>query len=60
MKLDKIPRWILSLELEDAAFLRNFVLLPGSLKEIVKLHGVSYPTVRLRLDKFIQKIELSN
>lgn len=60
MELDKIPRWILSLEPEDAAFLRNFVLRSGSLKEIAKLYSVSYPTVRLRLDKLIQKIELSN
>ncbi len=60
MELDKIPRWILSLEPEDAAFLRNFVLRSGSLKEIAKLYSVSYPTVRLRLDRLIQKIELSN
>ncbi len=59
MDIDKIPRWILSLEQEDIAFLRNFVLRSGSLKEISKLYGVSYPTVRLRLDRLIQKIELS-
>ncbi len=39
MELDKIPRWILSLELEDAAFLRNFVLRSGLLKEIAKLYA---------------------
>ena len=60
MEINEIPRWILSLELEDAAFLRNFVLRSGSLKEIAKLYSVSYPTVRLRLDKLIQKIELSD
>ena len=59
MDIDKIPRWILSLEQEDISFLRNFVLRSGSLKEISKVYGVSYPTVRLRLDKLIQKIELS-
>ena len=37
-----------------------FVLKSGSLKEIAKLYEVSYPTVRLRLDKLIQKIELSD
>ena len=46
-------------EPEDIAFLKNFVLKSGSLKEIARLYGVSYPTVRLRLDKLIQKIELS-
>lgn len=60
MEIDKIPQWILSLEQEDATFLKNFILKSGSLKEIAKLYEVSYPTVRLRLDKLIQKIELSD
>ena len=60
MEIDKIPPWIFALEQEDAAFLKNFVLKSGSLKEIAKLYGVSYPTVRLRLDKLIQKIELND
>ena len=60
MDIDKIPQWILALEQEDATFLKNFVLKSGSLKEIAKLYEVSYPTVRLRLDKIIQKIEMSN
>ena len=60
MEIDKIPQWILALEPEDAAFLENFVLKSGSLKEIAHLYEVSYPTVRLRLDKLIQKIELND
>ena len=60
MDIDKIPQWILALEPEDVAFLKNFVLKSGSLKEIAHLYDVSYPTVRLRLDKLIQKIELSD
>lgn len=59
MDIDKIPQWILALEQEDATFLKNFVLTSGSLKEIAKRYEVSYPTVRLRLDKLIQKIEMS-
>ena len=59
LDLNKIPQWLLALEPEDIAFLKNFVLKSGSLKEIARLYGVSYPTVRLRLDKLIQKIELS-
>lgn len=58
MELDKIPQWILALEQEDATFLKNFALKSGSLKEIAKMYGVSYPTVRLRLDKLIQKIKM--
>lgn len=60
MEIDKVPSWFLALEQEDAAFLKNFVVKSGSLKEIARLYGVSYPTVRLRLDRLIQKIELSD
>ena len=59
MELDKIPQWMLALEEEDAAFLKNFLMKSGSLKDIAQLYGVSYPTVRLRLDKLIQKVSLS-
>ncbi|MBD7911433.1 DUF2089 family protein [Clostridium cibarium] len=58
MNIDKIPEWILAMEQEDIAFVKNFVLNSGSLKEIAKVYDVSYPTVRLRLDKIIQKIQL--
>lgn len=60
LEIDKIPQWILALEQEDATFLKNFVLKSGSLKEVAKLYEVSYPTVRLRLDKLIQKIQISD
>ena len=60
MELNKIPQWMLALEPEDAAFLKNFALKSGSLKDIARLYQVSYPTVRLRLDKLIQKIELAD
>lgn len=60
MDIDKIPQWVLALETEDITFLKNFALKSGSLKEIAKLYNVSYPTVRLRLDKLIQKIEISD
>ncbi len=53
----KAGRCFFSLEQEGATFLKNFVLKSGSLKEIAKLYEVSYPTVRLRLDKLIQKID---
>ena len=59
MELDKIPQWMLALEEEDAAFLKNFLMKSGSLKDIAKLYGVCYPSVRLRLDKLIQKVSLS-
>ena len=42
-----------------AAFIKKFLLASGSLKEVAGLYGVTYPTVRLRLDRLIQKIHLS-
>lgn len=60
MDKDQIPQWVTSLENEDLAFIKNFILHSGSLKEIAKIYDVSYPTVRLRLDKLIQKIEISD
>ena len=59
MAVDMIPDWMRSLEDEDVRFIRNFILASGSLKEIASQYGVSYPTVRLRLDRLIQKIKLS-
>ena len=56
--MDTLPAWMAALEDEDAAFIKKFVLASGSLKEMAGLYGVSYPTVRLRLDRLIQKIRL--
>ena len=47
------------LEEEDVAFIRRFLLASGSLKEVAGEYGVSYPTVRLRLDRLIQKVRLA-
>ena len=54
-----LPEWMAQLEEEDLSFIRKFVLSSGSLKEVAALYGVSYPTVRLRLDRLIQKIRLA-
>jgi len=50
--------WIDRLSPEDLSFLKRFVLASGSLKAIAKSYSISYPTVRLRLDRLIQKIEI--
>lgn len=57
--MDNIPTWLSDLSDEDLAFIKKFILSSGSLKEVASLYGVSYPTVRLRLDRLIQKIRLS-
>ncbi|MBL7477406.1 DUF2089 family protein [Bacillus paralicheniformis] len=58
MERKDVPEWILALEEEDVEFIKNFMLKSGSLKEIAKSYQVSYPTVRVRLDRLIQKIQL--
>ena len=54
-----LPAWMAELDAEDLEFTRKFLLSSGSLKEVAALYGVSYPTVRLRLDRLIQKIRLT-
>jgi hypothetical protein len=56
--MTNLPRWIELLEEEDVAFLKRFVLASGSLKELAEAYSISYPTVRLRLDRLIAKIEV--
>src|SRR5260370_18962515 len=50
--------WIDLLDDEDVAFLKRFVLASGSLKDLATSYGISYPTVRLRLDRLIAKIQI--
>ncbi len=50
--------WFDQLSEEDLGFVKRFILASGSLKEMAKSYGISYPTVRLRLDRLIQKIEV--
>ena len=60
MSISVGPEWMSELEEEDMAFIRRFLLASGSLKEVAGEYGVSYPTVRLRLDRLIQKIRLAD
>ncbi|CAG5090377.1 MAG: hypothetical protein C6W55_00685 [Thermobacillus sp.] len=60
MAAEPVPQWILALDNEDLEFIKNFVLHSGSMKEIAKLYDVSYPTVRLRLDRLIEKIKIND
>ena len=59
MALQVIPEWMADLEDEEVTFVKKFLLASGSLKEMARQYGVTYPTVRLRLDRLIQKIKLS-
>ena len=59
MAIEVLPDWLNNLDDEDLVFIKKFLLVSGSLKEIASIYGVTYPTVRLRLDRLIQKIQIS-
>jgi hypothetical protein len=50
--------WLDCLRDEDVAFVKRFLLASGSLKELAQAYGISYPTVRLRLDRLIAKVQI--
>ncbi len=58
MAIDRSRNWVDLLQDEDLAFIKRFILASGSLKEMARAYGISYPTVRLRLDRLIEKIKL--
>ena len=57
--MEILLEWLAGLEEEELAFIKKFILASGSLKEIAKQYEVTYPTVRLRLDRLIQKIQIA-
>ncbi len=54
---ETVPAWVAEMNPEDLQFLRRFVIHSGSLKALAEEYGVSYPTVRARLDRMIAKIQ---
>lgn len=60
MDHDSAPRkrWVDLLEEDDLAFIKRFLLFSGSLKDLATAYDVTYPTVRLRLDRLIAKIKV--
>ena len=59
INMETVPMWMKNLDDEDMIFIKRFLLASGSLKEVAKLYGVTYPTVRVRLNKLIDKIKLA-
>lgn len=51
--------WFINLEQEEQEFIKVLLLNSGSLKDTAKEYGVSYPTIRLRLDRLLKKIKIS-
>jgi hypothetical protein len=50
------PLPLLAVGHEDQEFILEFIKASGSLKDMASLLGVSYPTVRNRLDEIIDKL----
>jgi hypothetical protein len=59
MAIEIVPEWMINLDDEDVSFIRRFLMASGSLKELATQYSVTYPTVRLKLDRLIQKIQIS-
>lgn len=55
---NQFPEWLRGLSDEDLQFVRRFLLASGSLKDLAAQYGISYPTIRGRLDRLIEKIKL--
>ncbi len=47
---------LLSLGGEDLDLMLKLALASGSLKELAEQYGVSYPTIRIRLDRMIDRL----
>ena len=58
LKKEDLPNWLIRLEIEDIVFIKKLILASGSLKELAKEYEITYPTIRIRLDKLIEKIKL--
>ncbi|AZA79877.1 DUF2089 family protein [Chryseobacterium sp. G0186] len=48
---------LLKLNREEQDFVLNFFLSSGSIKEMAKQAGLSYPTMRNKMDDLITKVE---
>jgi hypothetical protein len=57
MEDQELPAWLVRLEDEDYQFIKRFLLASGSLKDLAEQYDVSYPTIRLRLDRLIERIK---
>jgi hypothetical protein len=56
----KQPTWSMVLNDEDWQFLKRFLLADGSLKALAQEYGISYPTIRIRLDRLIEKVRAAD
>lgn len=50
------PHPLLRLTEEERDFVLRLTLASGSLKELARQYGVSYPTIRARLDRLLERL----
>ena len=55
---NELPEWVKGLADEDWQFVKRLLLASGSLKDVAQQYGISYPTVRIRLDRLIEKVHI--
>ena len=60
MAIKRVLEWMEDLDYEDVTFIKRFILASGSLKEVANQYEVTYPSIRLKLDRLIQKIKIND
>jgi hypothetical protein len=55
---NQIPEWAKGLNEEDWQFIKRLLLASGSLKDVAQQYSISYPTIRIKLNRLIEKIEI--
>lgn len=53
---NQLPPWLAVLTEKDLDFIRQFIISSGSLKAMASYYGLSYPTIRRKLNKLIHKV----
>ncbi|MFA6186624.1 MAG: DUF2089 family protein [Phycisphaerae bacterium] len=53
-----IPEWAKGLADEDWQFIKRLLLASGSLKDVAEQYGISYPTIRIKLNRLIEKVQI--
>ncbi len=53
----QLPKWLTGLEETELVFIKRFLLASGSLKDLATQYGVTYPTLRLRLNRLIDRVK---
>ena len=56
----ELPTWLSRLDDNDLHFVKRMVLVSGSLKQLAAEYEVSYPTIRQRLDRIIERIKVAD